>query len=238
MMPHFLCKPTNQQKRISLTLLILVFTFIGSLKPQPTLAAYTRTPKACHMCETVLPDSTATPTPDACGIDCLDTTNIPTQQADFETPPAQRTNPAVISVVFYWMEGCPHCDEVMAATLPALEQTYGPLLDIQKIELISVEDVDRLYELGKKFGLDKEKTRVPFVVFDDKALTGKEEINKTLPGLIQNHFEDTDSDLSIPKAEPTKKLNLSTPLIITVVFLIGSIIGVLYKKGFLLKSNE
>jgi glutaredoxin len=132
------------------------------------------------------------------------------------------------------MEGCPHCDEVLATTLPALEQKYGSLLNIQKIELISVEDVDQLYQLGEAFGLKRENIKVPFVVMGDKALVGKADINKNLPLLMQSALEENQASLnaadSPAPAFSASPLNFMIPVIAAGLTLVGLIVNRVRKK--------
>ncbi|MAT44192.1 MAG: hypothetical protein CL609_17815 [Anaerolineaceae bacterium] len=228
----------NKRKILSVLVILIGFMVLGHWQTQSAVfAEATKTLKACHICETILPDSTATPTPDGCAIDCLDTTPPPAQQDDENKKATQQNNEAEIVVVFYWMDGCPHCEEVMETTLPVLKQKYGDNLDIQEIELISVEDVNQLYDLGEQFGLEREKIEVPFVVFNGSALSGQDQINKTLPDLIQREAEITHPNIYLPNDEKAPNTSLAIVLIFAVVILIGLVVGGLVKKGFPFKTK-
>ncbi len=227
----------KRQIFVFITLLFLLFGFNLLNGPEPIFAEITRTLKACHMCETILPDSTATPTPDGCAIDCLDSNPPAAQQDDENKMATQQNNQAEIVVVFYWMDGCPHCEEVMETTLPVLKQKYGDNLDIQEIELISVEDVNQLYDLGEKFGLEREKIEVPFVVFNERALSGQDQINKTLPELIQREVEINYPNINLPKDETAPNMSFTILLIFAAAITIGLMVGLLLKKGFPFKTK-
>jgi glutaredoxin len=220
-------------------LIILIgFLVLGHWQtPNEVNAEATKTLKACHICDPILPDSTATPTPDGCAVDCLDS-NPPAAQQDEENKMAtQQNNQAEIFIVFYWMDGCPHCEEVMETTLPVLKQKYGDLLDIQQVELISVEDVNQLYDLGEQFGLEREKIEVPFVVFNESALSGQDQINKTLPDSIQREVEINHPNINLPKDETVPNMSFTILLFFAVVFMIGLVVGVFFKKGFPFKTK-
>lgn len=228
----------NNRKTLSIFFILIGFMVLGLWQtPNEVNAEATKTLKACHICDPILPESTSTPTPDGCAIDCLETTPPAVQQNDENKNIAQQNNQAEILVVFYWMDGCPHCEEVMETTLPVLKQKYGDNLDIQQIELISVEDVNQLYDLGKQFGLEREKIEVPFVVFNDRALSGQDQINKTLPDLIQREVEINHPNINLPKNETPPNWSLTIVLIFAAVIMISLLVGVLLKKGFPFKTK-
>lgn len=94
----------------------------------------------------------------------------------------------VVRAVLFWMSGCPHCHEVIDAVLPPLKAKYGDWLDIRLIEIVSAEDVGRLYQVAASVGLAKEQVVVPLLVIGDRALVGSEQIPAELPGLIEMHL--------------------------------------------------
>jgi len=94
----------------------------------------------------------------------------------------------VVRTVMFWMNGCPHCEEVMTRVLPPLQQKYGAQLDIRLVEVVSTQDVDELYKLGATFGLLKEQTGVPFLIIGNRALVGSTQIPAELPALIEQHL--------------------------------------------------
>lgn len=98
--------------------------------------------------------------------------------------PEQRT----VHAIMFWMEGCPHCEEVIQDVLPPLSQEYGDQLKLLLIEVASAEDVDRLFQVAESFGLAREQTGVPFLIIGDQVLIGSEEVREQLPDLINQYL--------------------------------------------------
>ena len=94
----------------------------------------------------------------------------------------------VVRAVLFWMDGCPHCHEVINQVLPPLQQKYGDKLNIHLIEVKSQQDVDQLYQLGAALNVPKQNVGVPFLVIGDKVLVGSAQILGELPGLIEKHM--------------------------------------------------
>ena len=88
-------------------------------------------------------------------------------------PLAAQDQPVAQAVVF-WMEGCPHCQEVVDKVLPSLTHRFGVQLDVRLVEVKTVEEVDRLYQLGDNLGVDKDWVQVPLLVIDHQTLVGDE----------------------------------------------------------------
>ncbi len=116
---------------------------------------------------------------------------------------AQAQTPVVHAVMF-WMNGCPHCEQVMTRVLPPLQQKYGDQLDIQLIEVAKAEDLETLYQVAATFGLSKEETGVPFLVIGRRALVGSEQIPEELPGLIDQLLAAGGAE--VPKIEELEKV--------------------------------
>ena len=95
--------------------------------------------------------------------------------------------PAVRAYLF-WSNGCPHCETVLLETLPPLQEAYRDQLDIQLIELVTLEDVNEFYAMFTTFGLSKEQTNVPLLLINDTPLVGAEQIAQELPGLISQYL--------------------------------------------------
>ncbi len=213
----------------SASLLLVFFLFIAvvPLNSQPVIAGtVTKPPKACHICDPVLSESTATPTPDACAVDCLEADQTREPQLDPQRSATPKNTAAEVSLVFYWMDGCPHCEEVMQTTLAELEQTYRARLDIQKIELVSVEDVDQLYVIGQRMGMPNEKIEVPFVMINEQALSGKEAITRELPSLLEHALGNKGASTSIPSSGLTP----TSPLLIVFAVIVLGFLAVIFIK--------
>src|SRR4030042_2071780 len=71
-------------------------------------------------------------------------------------PRAVPTPEPVVRAVLFWMDGCPHCHEVINNVLPPLQQKYGDKLNIHLIEVKSQQDVDQLYQLAAALKVPKQ----------------------------------------------------------------------------------
>lgn len=98
---------------------------------------------------------------------------------------AQTAEPPAVHAVLFWMDGCPHCNEVIENTLPKLQAKYGTQLDIRLIELFTLEEVELLYDLAGRYGIPRVQVGVPFLVLGNQALVGGEQIPERLSGLIE-----------------------------------------------------
>ena len=94
----------------------------------------------------------------------------------------------VVHAVLFWMNGCPHCHEVLENVLPPLQEKYGAQLEVLLVEVISMEDVNRLYEVAASYGISRDRVGVPFLVIGDRVLIGSRQIPEELPGLIESQL--------------------------------------------------
>jgi len=92
--------------------------------------------------------------------------------APAELKPAPELAGPVVRAVMFWMNGCPHCHEVIDRVLPPLKQKYGDQLDIRLVEIVTDQDVARLYQTAAALGIAKERVGVPFLVVGDAVLIG------------------------------------------------------------------
>lgn len=94
----------------------------------------------------------------------------------------------VVRAVLYWAEGCGHCHEVLDRILPKMQQKYGPQLDVQLIEVVSLEDISAFYDVAEGYGFARGRAAVPFLLIGDRTLMSVEQIERELPGLIEKHL--------------------------------------------------
>ena len=94
----------------------------------------------------------------------------------------------IVRAVLFWMDGCSHCHLVIDTVLPPLQAQYGAQLEIRLIEVVTLEDLDRLYQVAAAFDLSKEQTGVPLLIIGGRALVGSDQIPAELPGLIEQHL--------------------------------------------------
>lgn len=200
---------------LCLVVALCVISFI--IHPESVNAAVTKTMKACHICETAFPpiSPTVTPTPDAglCDIKCVDPNQTSEVTKEVLVPETSPNPKDALNIQYYWMDGCPGCEEVLDTTISMLEQKYGTLIAIQKIELKTLEDVDQLYVIGEGFNLPKEKIGVPFVVVGGLALSGVDQIREELPGIVLNLLNNTGMIPTVAKTpilDSTNQISLTS----------------------------
>lgn len=102
--------------------------------------------------------------------------------------PARAQGQPVVQAVMFWMDGCPHCHEVLEQVLPPLQEKYGAQLQIHLIEVATTEDIDRLYEIAAGYGYSRDEVGVPFLVIGDHVLIGSGQIPAELPALIEGYL--------------------------------------------------
>lgn len=185
-----------------LSLLLIPWQIAANIPP--TISQSIHTDKACHVCKeeqsirsadpaTIPPTPTtaiATPSPtydcDDCVLHADRIRSLATQVAREEA--ISESQDAVIHILFFWMQSCPHCHDVMESVLPPLQEQHGGLLEILLIEIVTVEDVDELYQIAAEFGIAKENTGVPFLIIGDEVLIGSDVIQTRLPPLLQTYL--------------------------------------------------
>ena len=107
---------------------------------------------------------------------------------DESLPQETATPQPVVCAVLFWMDGCPNCHEVLENVLPPLREKYGKQLEILLIEVVNMDDVDRLYEVAAAYGIPRERVVVPFLVIGEQVLIGSAQIPAELPGLIESYL--------------------------------------------------
>lgn len=94
----------------------------------------------------------------------------------------------VVKAILFWMDGCPHCHDVIDNVLPPIQAKYGDQFQLLRIELVGGQEVVALYDLAESMGIPKNDVGVPFLIIGDRALVGSGEIPAELPGLIEQHL--------------------------------------------------
>lgn len=127
--------------------------------------------KAAQVATSTSPSTKPTPTYKACHV-CGD-------EAE-EEPQVQ--------ALLFWMSTCGHCEYVLKEVLPPLEEQYKSRLNITKIEVTTMEDFDRLYQVAALYNIPKENVGVPFLVIGEHVLIGSRQIPQELPALIESYL--------------------------------------------------
>jgi uncharacterized membrane protein len=122
----------------------------------------------------------------------------------------------VVHAVMFWMDGCPHCEDVIENILPPLQQKYGAQFDLFMIEVKGQEDINLLYQVAESYGIPKEGTGVPFLIIGDKVLVGSDQVRDQLPVLVEDYLTQGGLDfpsnpiladvLPAPEPAPTSEL--------------------------------
>ena len=100
----------------------------------------------------------------------------------------QTQNDGIVRVFMFWSSTCGHCEYVIKNVLPPLQEQYGEQFEILMVELVTQEDVDRLYETADILGITKDQVGVPFMLVGDQVLLGSDQISNELPSLMDFHL--------------------------------------------------
>jgi uncharacterized membrane protein len=101
---------------------------------------------------------------------------------------AQTVEQPVVHAILFWMDGCSHCHEVLDNLLHPLQEKYGAQLQILLVEVVGLDDVNRLYDVAATYGIPRDQVGVPFLIIGDQVLAGSQQIPEELPGLIEYHL--------------------------------------------------
>ena len=171
----------------------LVNIQVPSVSP-PAGPAELLTPPPTLIGPVVVTETPAAPTidPFTCTLTtlCADTTAAPAERAvsaATAAPTGARGIPIVRAAMF-WMDGCPHCQQVIEKVLPPLFQKYGDRLDLRMIEVKTSEDVAQLYSAAAALGIPQQDVAVPFLVIGNRVLIGSAQIPAEFPGLIEQYL--------------------------------------------------
>jgi uncharacterized membrane protein/glutaredoxin len=94
----------------------------------------------------------------------------------------------VVRAVMFWMDGCPHCEEVIQYVLPPLYEKHDAQFELFMIEVANTQDVDTLYSVAASYNISKEQTGVPFLIIGDQVLIGSDEVGNRLSGLVDDYL--------------------------------------------------
>jgi uncharacterized membrane protein len=98
------------------------------------------------------------------------------------------TSEPIVRAVMFWMDGCPHCEDVIQNVLPPLREKHGARFELFMIEVANVQDVDMLYRVAASYDIPKEQTGVPFLIIGDQVLVGSDQVANRLPALIDDYL--------------------------------------------------
>lgn len=129
----------------------------------------------------------------------------------------------VVHAILFWMNSCPHCHEVLDNVLPPLQEKYGAQLDILLIEVVGLDDVNRLYEVAATYSIPRDRVAVPFLLIGDQVLIGSQQIPEELPDLIERYLAQGGVDRpSIPNLN--EFLIQTTPTPVSIPTMTGAVV--------------
>ena len=103
-------------------------------------------------------------------------------------PAWQNAAEPVVQAILFWEEGCPSCEKILQEFLPNFQAEQGEQFKLEKIEVISVDDINYLFQVGAAYGLKKDEIGVPLLIIGDTALAGAAEIQDLLPYHVADYL--------------------------------------------------
>ncbi len=138
---------------------------------------------------------------DICGLynaDCEDTSALNTKNVEIDLARAQK---AKATVIFFWMQDCAHCEEMLNSLLPEMYLKFGEQVYFYPIELKEISEVDVFYQMAERLGVPKNNIGVPLMIISDQVLAGNQ-IEKNLEKSIDVSLQNTPySFVPIPEFE-------------------------------------
>jgi uncharacterized membrane protein len=101
---------------------------------------------------------------------------------------ARQSSEPVVQVILFWEQECPKCEQLLEGFLPAFQLAHGEQFSIEMIEVVSVDDINRLFQIGAAYGLSKNQVGVPLMIVGDYALVGATQIPAELPALVEAYL--------------------------------------------------
>lgn len=111
---------------------------------------------------------------DFCGLyesDCEDSSNASTKNVEVDLVRAEN---AQVNIIFFWMQDCAHCTEVLNSLLPEMYLTFGDQIYFYPIELKDIEEIDVFYQMAERLGVPKNNIGVPLMIVGDQVLSGNQ----------------------------------------------------------------
>jgi uncharacterized membrane protein/thiol-disulfide isomerase/thioredoxin len=99
-----------------------------------------------------------------------------------------QTETPVVHILLFWTPDCHACREVVTEAIPPLMNSYGEQIEVQYVDVVTGDDVQRFYQVAAAFGIAQEEADLPMVVIGEHALIGSERIPAELPGLVEMYL--------------------------------------------------
>jgi cytochrome c biogenesis protein CcdA/glutaredoxin len=94
---------------------------------------------------------------------------------------AQADAGAVVRMIYFTANDCPHCGAVVEEVLNPLQDKYGDQLEIKVVEISDPANYEMLIRTEEMFGVPREERGLPTLVIDDHILIGEDDIRGQLP---------------------------------------------------------
>lgn len=111
---------------------------------------------------------------DICGLydaDCEDTSTLIAKNVGIDLARAEK---ASVTIIFFWMQDCAHCTEVLNSLLPEMYLTFGEQVYFYPIELKDIEEIDVFYQMAERLGVPKNNIGVPLMIVGNQILAGNQ----------------------------------------------------------------
>ena len=99
--------------------------------------------------------------------------------------PAASNGDGIVRVLLFWTPGCTSCEKALTEIIPPLETRYGAKLQVLKVPLNNLEEVNRLYAAADFFKIKKDDVLTPFVLVGNEVLSGEPAVAGSLDAKIQ-----------------------------------------------------
>jgi len=94
----------------------------------------------------------------------------------------------IVQAVMFWEEGCPNCELVLNDFLPGFQASQGSQFSLELVEVVSLDDINRLFRIGEAYGLTRDQIGVPMLVVGDEILVGAAQIPTELPSVVARYL--------------------------------------------------
>jgi len=138
---------------------------------------------------------------DLCGLtepDCDHNSNIETKNIEINLSQAQK---AKVTVIFFWMQDCAHCEKVLNSLLPEMYLTYGDQVYFYPIELKEISEIDIFYQMAERLGVPKNNIGVPLMIISDKVHYGNQIENNLKKSIDSSLQKNPYTFVAIPEFE-------------------------------------
>jgi len=99
---------------------------------------------------------------------------------------AQADTGAVVRMIYFTAEDCPHCNVVLDEVLKPLQDRYGDQLQIKVVEISDPANYEMLIRTEEMFSVPPGERGLPTLVLDDHVLIGEEAIREQLPCIYES----------------------------------------------------